>query len=213
MGLRPPRVPSGPCRTVPDLCVCQLDPDKGGPRLQASIHSWSLLGYGSGSGAATWPVGTWYQPSAGNKLVRPHSMYASEVRAAVLWAWASICQAAGSNDRAARYRGGRSCHIDTRMVHTVTRMLLRHAVASQRRVRGQRHNGQPLAQAEYPLQCQQLASITINSCARQHGRSLHTSAYQTPLRSRFEPAERVNARLVGRSTQRPREKISIRHNI
>lgn len=59
------------------------------------------------------------------------------------------------------------------MVHTVTHMLLRHTVVSQHCVRGQRHHGQPLAQAEYPLQCQQLASITINSCAHQHGRSLH----------------------------------------
>lgn len=60
---------------------------------------------------------------------------------------------AGSNDRAARYRGGWSCHIDARMAHTVTRMLLRHTVVSQRRVRGQRHHEQQLAQEEYPLQC------------------------------------------------------------
>jgi hypothetical protein len=70
---------------------------------------------------------------------------------------------------------------------------------SQRLARGWLHHEQPLAREVLPLQRRlEVAAHVyhINSCTRQHGRPLHTSACQAPLRTSLEPANRAEAHLV-----------------
>ena len=82
MAPRPPRVPYEPSWRVLDLHVCRSNPHRWVPDLLSYIQTPTgmtqvfrpacALGphspLGQGSGAATWPMGTWHKPSTGSKL-------------------------------------------------------------------------------------------------------------------------------------------------